>query len=498
MKFEATKIATAVAVGLGVSVVTVNIARADAIMFPYFGVSDTVTSIVTVINTAEHSDGTDQLLHYRFFYKEGANAESLSAPCAEGDLRRPTSPRDVVTFDLSGHFGDENGVLAEPAAKQIKANYGDQSFAFMKPAQKPARGFMIVDNNLEGNSWNFLEESIFGEIMLIDFVEGAVWGYSAYNAAAPLTTIDGVYSNTWYADFSDRNETQGEVLAGSSFYTPAGARANLISNSPPVPVGILPMQSVQPAGTAGAITKFFVTPINHAVTIRNLNAVGATQPLVTANSISDADGGQLTTRLAARVKLSVYPYTGGPSDVAFNRDEQAVSSSGVVDVTCVGAVPVESFFSSITTQDIGIYGGWSAMRVTAPGPLLANVVSASQPTPPVDPNTLAVVSATRTLNVNQAVVFKLEYNPSGDFLADSFKGAFNNGLWLRRGIRESFNPLFPLGIPNDPLGPNVTVRPLQSDGIYYRTNVASFYDETTEAPVDQGAYDFYYSDGSAE
>jgi len=47
MKFKVTKIATAVAAGLGVSVAGMNVARADAVLFPYFAVSNTVTSVVT-------------------------------------------------------------------------------------------------------------------------------------------------------------------------------------------------------------------------------------------------------------------------------------------------------------------------------------------------------------------------------------------------------------------------------------------------------------------
>ncbi len=34
-------------------------------------------------------------------------------------------------------------------------------------------------------------------------------------------------------------------------------------------------------------------------------------------------------------------------------------------------------------------------------------------------------------------MIKLEYNPDAKFLNDTFKGAFNNSIWLRYGIRES-------------------------------------------------------------
>lgn len=429
MKFKATKIATAVAAGLGVSVVTLNVARADEILFPYFANSDTVTSIATVINTRPTSASQNGLrLHYRFYYKEGANAESLSAPCVEGDQRRVTSRNDVVTFDLSGKFGDALGVLFEPANKQILANYtaDNRSFAFMKNAAKPNRGFMTVDNN-EGGFTNPFADSLFGEMILMDFVEGAVWGYQAYNSNfAPASSFN----------FSDGVESSGEVLAGPRNYVSAAAANNLSNGySRPIPVGIMP---IAPANPDGVFTKFFVTPINHGV-----RAGGVFVP-----AISNLSGrvGQQATALTTRIGMTVFPYTGGAGDTAFDRDEVQVSAALQRDVVCVGAVNVQDFFSSIVAADIAAYGGWGAIRVAKPGPLVtANAAGAA---------------TGRTLNTNEAVVIKLEYNPSGKFISSSFKGGFNNALWLRSGHRESLN-FFAVGNISVPFadgeGPNYVV-----------------------------------------
>lgn len=419
MKFKPTKIATAVAAGLGVSVVTLNVARADEILFPYFANSDTVTSIATVINTRPTSASQNGLrLHYRFYYKEGANAESLSQPCVEGDQRRVTSRNDIVTFDLSGKFGDALGVLFEPANKQILANYtaDNRSFAFMKGAAKPNRGFMTVDNN-EGGPANPFASSLFGELILMDFVEGAVWGYQAYNSNfAPASSFN----------FSDGVESSGEVLAGPRNYVDTAAANNLSNGySRPIPVGIMP---IAPANPDGVFTKFFVTPINTGI-----RAGGIFFP-----AVSDISGrvGQQATALKTRIGMTVYPYTGGAGDTAFDRDEVQVSSSLQKDVVCVGAVNVQDFFSSIVAQDIAAYGGWGAIRVAKPGPLLAG--------------------GARTLNTNEAVVIKLEYNPSGRFISSTFKGGFNNALWLRSGHRESLN-FFPVG--------NISVPFAEEDGV---------------------------------
>ncbi|MCK7491823.1 MAG: hypothetical protein MZW92_09295 [Comamonadaceae bacterium] len=174
MKFKVTKIATAVAAGLGVSVAGMNVARADAVLFPYFAVSSTVTSVVTSINLARQgavSSVNPQTLHYRLYYKRGANADSLTAECEEFDVRRITSPNDVVTFDLLGKYGDELGVIGEPANRQQKANYTaeNRDFALMDELT-PARGFMIIDND-EAVNLPF-EQSLFGEIMVIDYRRG--------------------------------------------------------------------------------------------------------------------------------------------------------------------------------------------------------------------------------------------------------------------------------------------------------------------------------------
>lgn len=401
MKFRTTKIATAVAAGLGISAMGMSAAQADEILFPYFYVGDTVTSIVTVINTWGPTPGTlNDVLHYRIWFKEGAAADSLTADCDHGDQRRVTSRNDVVTFDLSGKFGDALGVLAEPANKQVRADYDEAgaSFAFMKNVVKPARGFMVVDNNLIGG----VETTISGEIFMMDFVEGAVWGYAAYNAAP----------SGLQADFQDYNETQGEVLAGAAGYN-NGAEANAPGNghSPPVPVGIMPVASAQSSGDV--FTRFFVTPINHSVFVPAPFGPGWIFP----------GPAQFAPNLRTAVGLSVQPYTGVQLDTAFDRDELPVSTGVLQNVTCVGAVRVEDFFSSITVADFGDYGGWAGFRVTKPGPLVT-----------VNP---AGVANGRTLNTNQAIVTKLEYNPVGRFIGQNFKGAFNNSIWLRRGHRES-------------------------------------------------------------
>lgn len=425
MKFKVSKVAAAVAVGLGTSVVGMNVAQADAILFPYFAVSATVTSLVTTINMAPQVGATavnPQTLHYRLFYKRGATADNLTASCEEFDVRRVTSPNDIVTFDLQGRVGaDTLGVIAEPANRQIKANYtaANQSFALMRNLI-PARGFMVVDNDEAPNAP--FENSLAGEIAVVDFAEGAIWGYGAYNAGP---------SNNPFG-FHDQAERNGEVIAGDRAVQTVTA-ANPAGNdfpagrfpSPAVPAAFLPVAS---AATAGDVyTRFFVTPIAHPVARIDKRPAGLPIVLQQGGNFGQAvTPPVLTTRIAATVANR----TGTPNDVVFDRDENPISGPQPQNVVCVGAVPIESLLSAGALREVGDYGGWTGIQISSPG---AMVTFANDDGNPATPN----VIASRTNLVNQAVVIKLEYNPVGGFLGGSFPSSFNNSIWLRYGIRES-------------------------------------------------------------
>jgi hypothetical protein len=401
MKFKVTKIATAVAAGLGLSAIGMSAAHADRIMFPYVGGSSTVATIVTVINRAGPIPGQPHRLHYQIFHKSGAAADNNAAVCQEDSVFRPTSVNDIVTFDLTGKFGDANGVLFEPSP--TAPSYGAQSFALLKPilaaaSPQQARGWLMVDNQGVGAVGPAVPGTLNGEAFLLDFVEGAAWGYVAYNPAPGANPYD----------FSDAAETQGEVIAGARRYTTAGLVAGAVGHSPRVPIAIYPMVG------GDLIQKLLITPINHDVVN---TTTGTVLP-----AVSDRPGqfGQNATALTTAIGLSVLPV--GSALIAFNRDEQPIDGTARTSVTCVGAVNVNSLFTALGASQLA-NGGWSAVRVTSPGPL-ANIVGG--------------VPVSRTLNTNEAIVMKLEYNLAGAFLGDAgFKGAYNNGYWMRRGHRES-------------------------------------------------------------
>ncbi|MFZ1642937.1 MAG: hypothetical protein WAV07_16205 [Candidatus Contendobacter sp.] len=356
MKFKVNKIAAAVAVSLGTSVVGMNVAQADEILFPNIGMSPSVTTILSVVND-DDLIVPNQVLHYRYYYKQAA--ASLTAACQEADYNQNTSINDVVTFDVSGHFGDAKGVLFEP----VTSSRYNKSFAIFKN-QPPTRAFGIIDNNAR-----FVAGlGISGEAFIIEFVNGSVWGYQAYNAAS-IVGWDGsnvVVANQY--DFSDRVENNGEVLVP----TRAGADRDEFL----VPIAIMPWgDTIQ--------TALFVTPI-------------ATTP-----PYQLTPGGSTAT-----VGLLVNDPANPALDVMYDRDENPYSGALVATVTCIGRVNVPSLISSATQQFVKDSGGWSNVAVLS----------------------------------GQATVLKLEYNDVAPANLDgkpTGSNSWNNGFWLRQGIRES-------------------------------------------------------------
>jgi len=328
---------------------------------------------------------------------------------------RVSSPNDVVTFDLAGKLGDTLGVLYEPADQQINANYvaANQSFAMMRGV-KPARGFLIVDNYSAPNQP--FEGSLSGEMMVLDFAQGAGWGYAAYNAA-PLNDLDDMTAADTLYPFEDAAERSGEVLAGNRALTLTTLNGEASRSAR---VSIAPVAGMAPDGLA---TRFFVTPIGHSVTFPADTVANGTvingQAIIGPRSQARGD---LTTEVLLAVGN---PNDPGNSDVFFDRDEGPVSGRFPRKVTCVGSVNAESLLTEASLSQISRSGGWSALAVRSPGPLATLSDNANPP------------AVTRTRYTNQAAVIKLEFSTGRTFLGQAMNNPFNNAHWLRQGIRES-------------------------------------------------------------
>ena len=323
MKFKATKIATAVAAGLGLSMVGMNAAKADSILFPQIVLSDTVTTILSVVN--DNFTALNQL-HYRYYSKAGA----ATGACSEYDFWNGTSANDIVTFDMGAYFSGEDaqGVLFEPT--RTAAVYTDDFAILGRQGRTPTRGYVLVDNAPFSPAEPFPAPTakLAGEAIVIEVATGSAWGYQAYNAAdiwGYSTVLEALLLINPY-DFSDRVETNGEVLATP----PAGTSVIDQKANFWVPMAIMPWDQ-----------------INSAL-------------LVTAVSENMGTNGSYGVSTSLRLRGTAE----GADRIMFNRDERAYSGPGSATITCVGRVEVEDMVGETVRQSTP-QGGWSNLTVTA-------------------------------------------------------------------------------------------------------------------------------------
>lgn len=177
--FAQNTLASALTAAIGVSMV--GLVQADAVFFPYVTLTDTTTTIVSVMNaTANNWDGSGRVgathLHYRFYYKPLTSG--LTSPCEEYDEYLPTSRNDIQTIDLGGVFGAQTaGVLFKDPSINNKWKQSGRNYALGRYT-KPAYGYLIVDNS----DTNPADETLTGEAIVFDFKSGISWGYQAHSS----------------------------------------------------------------------------------------------------------------------------------------------------------------------------------------------------------------------------------------------------------------------------------------------------------------------------
>jgi len=162
-------------------------ARADAIFFPYVVTSDTVATIVSVVNHTSASS----VLHLAYYYKKTSDNLNLDC-CNEINFEVPTTFEDVVSFDINDQVAANGGPLFNDATDYAGANFG-------MGITKPRRAFLIVDNRI-----SYGADSLYGEAMVVELGSGAAYGYRAYNSRD---------NNHLNPDFTNAEEVHGEVLA---------------------------------------------------------------------------------------------------------------------------------------------------------------------------------------------------------------------------------------------------------------------------------------------
>jgi hypothetical protein len=211
--FAQTKLASAIAVAVGASALTISTAQAGGVFFHNLPGSPTVASIVSVMNTSQANynatggvaqPGQAPNLHYRFYYKEitGAPADDNALPCVEYNEYLPTSYNDIQTIDLTGYFGEvvggvNTGVMFNDPSVNNRWQTG-QSYA-MGANVVPFRAYLIVENADSGSNF-----SIAGEAFIFEYGAGATWGYQAY--------MNGGFENADYSRFGSANPSTVAIM----------------------------------------------------------------------------------------------------------------------------------------------------------------------------------------------------------------------------------------------------------------------------------------------
>jgi len=377
MNFNTKKVAAAVATALGVSLAG-GIAQADEILFPYVVSSPTVTTVLSVVNTKVPTPLVSYTLHWRYYYKEGADATDNSASCQEIDLHFSSSQGDLVDVDVDEHYGSATrGILFNDPSTNAPYAPTTHTLALLHGLTQPIRAFAIVDNNEDAPFDPLaIENSLAaGHATILEFINGAAWGYTAYNSNAAVDSYD----------WSEVNERFGEVFG------PGGAmNGNVVSFKP----------------FNEWATLFFVTPISSAT---NTDAGGAALPVT-----------QLRGNLQTRVRFAVPG--GAVTDVVTDRDEVVVSGNQPQDVVCVGAVNVQDLLSTGAQNFVADTGGWATL----------------QSAPPQGVALAAAVPGDSHVRTEEATIEFLEHNGTGPagagggvFNGEAFPGVVNNGYMLQ-------------------------------------------------------------------
>jgi hypothetical protein len=314
-------------------------------MFPWVIKSDTVTTLISVVNTSQSLSEACGLvgpfiipgtLHWEYFYKE-STANDQTEICIEHNFESTTSKDDMVTFDVAGVF---NSGLA------LFNDFGsDPQFVadFTLPVDNPRRAFLLVDNNTDGyvDFETNDDGTIFGEAMIIERGSGAAVGYIAYNAVGGVK-IDDFDLNLCFAD-DDHRDQLGEVIGDDS------------PNCEMAPTTLLPPELVT--------TKIFVTPTSSSNDEDDDD-----------NPICGDDCNQRQGVLNATIQLCAIPGP-DPEDPdcdcppggggIWNNTEGKISFNVVKNIVCTSADDLEAFMGPTAYNSFKNSGkaGWTYVDV---------------------------------------------------------------------------------------------------------------------------------------
>jgi hypothetical protein len=316
--FAKKKLSVAVAFAAGsMAMGGMQAAQADSVFFPYISGSDTVTSIVSVINTSSRNyevSGNGNYLQYTMYFKQAPNAENDDV-CNKIDTRLPTSKNDIQTIDITDRFGTPGdlGVLFDDPSVNNQWMQAGRNYALAKN-RTPFRGYLVVDNAASERRNRTGEPTLTGEAFMFEFANGSAWGYQAYHQVG------------------DDNPS-ARPYRGSEFDYEFAASAS------PSTVNMMPFDEFD--------TSFLVTPIN---------IIGYTAPSG-KDGVDENMRPQPTNYFQAEIDLQS-PNRETGTFALYDRDEVPVSGTTPQRVTCVGKVAARDLLSPGTADAELLKGGW--------------------------------------------------------------------------------------------------------------------------------------------
>lgn len=410
-------------------------ASADSIMFPWLVKSNTVFSLVSVVNTSATSgDCETPRLHYQYYFKDAASATVNTDSCAPQSFYRQTSQEDIVSFDASGAVSLGAALFDDQPALNGNVTYVPSWF-FMNSAPVTARAFLLVDNNdtdcFEDADW----ASLYGEAMIIQISQGSAWGYVAYNGIG-----GGPYGPASEPElgFNDDLDLQGEVMRSPRFFDVANSSGDEIEVTPTV---LLPLDTFH--------TKMFVTPVNYALWEDESNVD------IDAEDYAGGPGAR-TGSANSRIQFCLRPYPQGnfpidtpcPSGVGgiefygdscqsdnaakceiggiYDNDEGPLDSNLAPNVVCTAALDVSEENLLLTAAQIAYLEsgaqGWTYVRS-----MVGSFLGAGQ------------LGARNVATMSDSIIGKLDYTESnaGFQIGNvTVNGTVNDMKWIRNSASQ--------------------------------------------------------------
>jgi hypothetical protein len=317
---------------------------AATIMFPYINSNPgNLSTIVSVINTANPVGlgclPTETLeLHYRYMTKE-VTASAIDA-CMERDFSRPSTQDDLVTFDAAGDLNGGDAMFND--VTDYNGGAGAPGFDLPNMGLTDARrGFLLVNHRCSalGEVPAAMPGALDGEVMLLDVVNGAAWGYQAIVADQ---TAAGLGQNYAFAQW----------LMGAVGFNPViGATTELLAENITTQLAqpdvvIYPPDEFQ--------TRFFVTPLIINTTTMTAGTAGNDMSQVAAND-------QKRTRIQLLDSNGIVGVT--------DRDEAAASGGGPVHVRCVAGIDLNDLTGGSFGPWYDAQGGWATVDLRGPASL---------------------------------------------------------------------------------------------------------------------------------